>query len=143
MMVAGEIFDGVLFDLDGNFSIVDHGQIVDLADGLNIHADRSTARRGFIFMKILKRFAQRFAASTAVEKKFQLRRFRFQDGISQYRDHCDSISRSLSRRIRICAIKITKNILTQICGRIYSKNRELMQFGNLRKLYEYKSRYEL
>lgn len=26
MMVAGEIFDGVLFDLDGNFSIVDHGQ---------------------------------------------------------------------------------------------------------------------
>lgn len=40
------------------------------ADGLNIHADRSTARRGFIFMKILKRFAQRFAAVTATEKKF-------------------------------------------------------------------------
>lgn len=37
---------------------------------LNIHADSSSTRRGFIFMKILKRFAQRFAALTRNRPNF-------------------------------------------------------------------------
>lgn len=51
--------------------------------GLNIHAGRSSTRRGFIFMKILKRFEQRFAALTrtaadsAAKKLYSLERSSF------------------------------------------------------------------